>query len=164
MWRTFWRTREQANTHGKQMTYNLKIFSAFLKSCDEKVITGHSCHGTIIKKNRVDCEKESNSPHLLQLLVKVSNNAFSVLIDLNSKKLHEVHFTFVLRPVSLLKPINFSQRVTREKYPDITTCLDSSCTCGSEECLKYIRNFVLSSVFVLGNSNIHPDLGFKARF
>lgn len=118
------------------MTYILKIFSA-VKSCDEKVIAGHSCQGTIIKKKiRVGCEKELNSPDLLKLLIKVSNNGFSVLIYLNSKKLHEVHFTFVLRPLSLLKRINFSKLVTREKYPDITTCLDSSCACGSEECLE----------------------------
>ena len=109
------------------MTYILKIFSA-VKSCDEKVIPGHSCRGTIIKKKiRVGCEKELNSPDLLELLIKVSNNGFSVLIYLNSKKLHEV---------SLLKRINFSKLVTREKYPDMTTCLDSSCACGSEECLE----------------------------
>ena len=109
------------------MTYILKIFSA-VKSCDEKVIAGHSCRGTIIKKKiRVGCEKELNSPDLLELLIKVSNNGFSVLIYLNSKKLHEV---------SLLKRINFSKLVTREKYPDVTTCLDSSCACGSEECLE----------------------------
>ena len=109
------------------MTYILKIFSA-VKSCDEKVIAGHSCRGTIIKKKiRVGCEKELNSPDLLELLIKESNNGFSVLIYLNSKKLHEV---------SLLKRINFSKLVTREKYPDVTTCLDSSCACGSEECLE----------------------------
>ena len=55
------------------MTYIRKIFSA-VKSCDEKVIAGHSCQGTIIKKIRVGCEKELNSPDLLELLIKVSNN------------------------------------------------------------------------------------------
>ena len=103
-----------------------------------------------------------NSPDLLELLIKVSNNGFSVLIYLNSNKLDEVHFTFVLRPLSLLKRINFSKLVTREKYPDLTTCLDVHV--AARNALKYIRNFALSSVFVLRNSNIYPGLGFKARF
>lgn len=98
---------------------------AFLKSCDERVITGYNCHGTIIKKNRA---RELNSPHLLELLVKVSSNGFSVLIYLNSKELHEVFCVCTKASISI--KTNFSKRDERDVYLDLTTCLDSSCACA----------------------------------